>query len=191
MVIQQWWMLQYLAAGAYVAIMVAVLGVPQLLSSFIDIRERRRERQEAEANAERRHQEEQRRSEERYLEEQHRRQEEQRRSEERHLEEQRIRQEEQRRSEERHLEEQRIRQEEQRRGEERYLEEQRRSEERHLEMMTLLAGLLGNGGNRSQDDMIRAQQQLIDHLQTDNDRLRRERGNDHNGQEAFDGTEDC
>ena len=169
-----------MAAGAYVAIMVAVLGVPQLLSSFIDIRERRRERQEAEANAERRHQEEQRRSEERYLEEQRRRQEEQRRSEERHLEEQRIRQEEQRRSEERHLEEQR-----------RSQEEQRRSEERHLEMMTLLAGLLGNGGNRSQDDMIRAQQQLIDHLQTENDRLRRERGSDHNGQEAFDETEDC
>ena len=58
----------YLSAGAYIAIMIAVLGVPQMLSSYFDLRarrqqeerqeERRREdrRQDAEA-AERRHQE--------------------------------------------------------------------------------------------------------------------------------------
>ena len=37
--------------------MLAVLGVPQLLSSYFDLRARRLERQENEANTERRHQE--------------------------------------------------------------------------------------------------------------------------------------
>ena len=64
MAIEQWWILKYLAAGAYIAIMLAVLGVPQLLSSYFDIRERRRERAEAAANAERLHQEAERRREE-------------------------------------------------------------------------------------------------------------------------------
>ena len=71
--------MMYLEAGAYIAIMLAVIGVPQMLSSYFDIRDRRRERdelraeserirqeqeanaerirQEQEANAERRHQE--------------------------------------------------------------------------------------------------------------------------------------
>ena len=65
---EQWGTLQYLQAGAYIAIMLAVLGVPQMLSSYFDLRarrhaeERQREerreerRQEAEA-AERRHHE--------------------------------------------------------------------------------------------------------------------------------------
>lgn len=47
----------YLSAGAYIAIMIAVLGVPQLLSSYFDVKARRLERQENEANTERRHQE--------------------------------------------------------------------------------------------------------------------------------------
>ena len=47
----------YLSAGAYIAIMLAVLGVPQLLSSYFDLRARRIDRLENEANAERRHQE--------------------------------------------------------------------------------------------------------------------------------------
>ena len=119
MAIEQWWILKYLAAGAYIAIMLAVLGVPQLLSSYFDIRERRRERQEAEAGAERRHQEEQRR----------------------------------------------------------HQEEQRRSEERHLEMMTLLAGILNNARNQSQDDTIRIQQQIIERLTAENERLRNEGNN--------------
>ena len=76
----------YLSAGAYIAIMLAVLGVPQLLSSYFDLRARRIERAENEANTERRHQE-------RLLEERRReeRQEELRR-EERRLEEERRRQ---------------------------------------------------------------------------------------------------
>ena len=60
--------MMYLEAGAYIAIMLAVIGVPQMLSSYFDIRDRRRERDELraenerirleqEANAERRHQE--------------------------------------------------------------------------------------------------------------------------------------
>ena len=65
---EQWHILTYLEAGAYVAIMLAVLGVPQMLSGYFDIRERRREReetrvekeralQEQASSAERRHQE--------------------------------------------------------------------------------------------------------------------------------------
>lgn len=55
--LEQWTLLTYLEAGAYIAIMLAVLGVPQMLSGYFDIRERRRERAEQEAGAERRHQE--------------------------------------------------------------------------------------------------------------------------------------
>lgn len=47
----------YLSAGAYIAIMIAVLGVPQMLSSYFDLRARRLERQENESIIERRHQE--------------------------------------------------------------------------------------------------------------------------------------
>ena len=77
----------YLSAGAYIAIMLAVLGVPQLISSYFDLRARRLDRLENEANAERRHQEnlaaeahreerqEERRREERRQDEERRRQE--------------------------------------------------------------------------------------------------------------------
>ena len=65
----EWTLLKYLEAGAYIAIMLAVAGVPQMLSSYFDIRTRREDRREdqrlrreeqaaAEANAERRHREE-------------------------------------------------------------------------------------------------------------------------------------
>ena len=75
----------YLSAGAYIAIMLAVMGVPQLLSSYFDLKARRIERAENEANTERRHretleanarreeQQEERRHEERLLEEERRR----------------------------------------------------------------------------------------------------------------------
>ncbi len=76
----------YLSAGAYIAIMLAVLGVPQSLSSYFDHRERRTERAENEANTERRHQE-------RLLEERrHEERQEELRREERRLEEERRRQ---------------------------------------------------------------------------------------------------
>ena len=96
--------------------MLAVLGVPQLLSSFFDIRERRKERQEAE----------------------------------------------------------RRREEEARRHE----EEAKRREDRHHEVMTLLATLVSNtsGHNGDRDAVIRAQQQIINRLASENDQLRQENG---------------
>ena len=69
--------------------MLAVLGVPQLLSSYFDLRARRLDRLENEANAERRHQEmleesrEERREERRREEERRRHEEERRRDDER------------------------------------------------------------------------------------------------------------
>ena len=86
-------MQEILQAGGFIAIMLAVLGVPQLLSSYFDLRARRLDRLENEANAERRHQE--------MLEEnREERREERRREEERHREE-RTQEEERRREDER------------------------------------------------------------------------------------------
>lgn len=81
----QWTVLETLMAGAYIAIMLAVLGVPQMISSYFDLRARRLDRLENESNAERRHREalEERREE--------RLREEDRRREERALEEERRR----------------------------------------------------------------------------------------------------
>lgn len=45
--------LQYLEGAAYIAIVLAVFGVPQLLSHYFDRRDRRRDRQEERAEAER------------------------------------------------------------------------------------------------------------------------------------------
>ena len=68
----EWTLITYLQAGAYAAIMAAVLGVPQMLSSYFDLRARRlnEERQE-----ERRRQDE----EQRRRDEERRRQDEERR----------------------------------------------------------------------------------------------------------------
>ena len=44
-------------AGAYAAVMLAVLGVPQVLYGFIDQRARRQDQRENKANSERRHRE--------------------------------------------------------------------------------------------------------------------------------------
>lgn len=49
--------LQYLEGAAYIAIVLAVFGVPQLLGYYFDRRDRRRDRQEERAEAERRHHE--------------------------------------------------------------------------------------------------------------------------------------
>ena len=64
---EQWGTLQYLQAGAYIAIMLAVLGVPQMLSSYFDLRARRHteERQREERREERRQDEERHREERR------------------------------------------------------------------------------------------------------------------------------
>ncbi len=72
----EWTLLNYLEAGAYIAIMLAVAGVPQMLSSYFDIRARRNDLAAVEANAERRHREE---TERRHEEAERRRQDEERR----------------------------------------------------------------------------------------------------------------
>ena len=75
----EWTLITYLQAGAYIAIMLAVFGGPQMLSSYFEARNRRADRLEAE----RRHQEildAEARREERRLDEQR---EERRREEER------------------------------------------------------------------------------------------------------------
>ncbi len=72
---EEWSTLQYLQAGAYIAIMLAVVGVPQMLSGYFDLRARRQaeERQEERRREERR-QDEERRREERRQDEERRRQ---------------------------------------------------------------------------------------------------------------------
>ena len=78
-----WTLITYLQAGAYIAIMIAVFGGPQMLSSYFEARNRRADRLENESNAERRHREvmdaearrEERRQEERRLDAELRRQE--------------------------------------------------------------------------------------------------------------------
>ena len=143
----------YLSAGAYIAIMLAVLGVPQLLSSYFDLKTRRLERQENEASAERRHQE--------IMAAEARREE---------------RQEE--RQEERRREEQRL--EEERRREE--LDGRRRdaemSERRHQELMTLLVAALSNGGSQGngQTELIHTLQQTIEELRAENAQIRQQNG---------------
>lgn len=137
----------YLSAGAYIAIMLAVLGVPQLISSYFDLRARRLDRLENEANAERRHQEN--------LAAEARREE---RQEERRREEQRV--------EEEH------RREERRQDSE--IAERRHTEMMTLLAAVLNNG--GSNGN-GQNEIIRTLQQTIDDLRAENDRLRQQNGN--------------
>ena len=139
----------YLSAGAYIAIMLAVLGVPQLLSSYFDLKTRRLERQENEASAERRHQE--------IMAAEARREE---RQEERRREEQRL--EEERRREE--LD-----------GRRRDAE---MSERRHQELMTLLVAALSNGGSQGngQTELIHTLQQTIEELRAENAQIRQQNG---------------
>ena len=153
----------YLSAGAYIAIMLAVLGVPQLLSSYFDLRARRIDRLENEANAERRHQENlaaEERREERW---------EERRREERAQEEERQRA-------------QRAQEEERRRLEaelwERRFED---SERRHQEIMAVLITAVNNGRNhengQSQEELIRNLRQTVETLESENAKLRQQNGN--------------
>lgn len=134
--------------------MLAVLGVPQLLSSYFDLRARRTERAENEANTERRHRE--------TLEANARREE---RQEERLREERRL-------TEERHREELRL-------EEERRRQDVELAERRHQELMTLLIATLNNAGNQGsgQNELIRTLQQTIDDLRAENDKLRQQNGN--------------
>ena len=161
MTMAEWTLLETLEAGAYIAIMLAVAGVPQMLSSYFDIRARRHDQAVAEINAERRHREER-------AEAERRRQDEERRHQEAEL---RRREEAERRREERAESERRYEESERRREE---------SERRHQEMMMLLAAAIGNsnGNGRSHQgphDLLRTMQGVIDDLRAENARLRGER----------------
>lgn len=136
--------LMYMQAGAYAAIMFAVLGVPQVLSGYFDNRSRRRDHLESESSAERRHRE--------MLEE---------------------------RREER-------RQDDERRRLEFELQRQD-SERRHQEMMALIINM-GNGSSRRGEppdsETIRAMQETIDALESENARLRGQNGGNGAGETA-------
>ena len=142
--------LMYMQAGAYAAVMFAVLGVPQVLSGYFDNRSRRRDHLESESSAERRHRE--------VLEE--------RREDRRREDEQRRREDEQRR------------QEDERRRQEFELQRQD-SERRHQEMMALIINM-GNGSGRrgesADGETFRAMQETIDSLESENARLRGQNG---------------
>ena len=158
----EWTLLETLEAGAYIAIMLAVAGVPQMLSSYFDIRARRHDQAVAEINAERRHREER-------AEAERRRQDEERRHQEAEL---RRRDEAERRRED---------------EERRYRADREESERRHQEMMLMLAAAIGNGnGNgrshQGQDDMLRTLQGVVDDLRAENARLRGERSAVNDGQ---------
>ena len=159
--------LMYMQAGAYAAIMFAVLGVPQVLSGYFDNRSRRRDHLESESSAERRHRE--------MLEERR----EERREDRRREEEERRREDEQRRREE----EQR-RQEDERRRQEFELQRQD-SERRHQELVALLINM-GNGAGRRGEppdsETIRAMQETIDSLESENARLRGQNGGNGSGE---------
>ena len=142
----------YLQPGAYIAIMLAVLGVPQVLSGYFDRRESRLNRQEAEANAERRHQER--------LDIEARREESRREEVERRREERAEREE---------------------RREERRRQESEISERRHQEMMTALIAAIRNGRSHEngQSETIRRLQETVENLEAENARLRQQNGNGH------------
>ena len=142
----------YLQPGAYIAIMLAVLGVPQVLSGYFDRRESRLNRQEAEANAERRHQER--------LDIEARREESRREEVERRREERAEREE---------------------RREERRRQDAETSERRHQEMMTALIAAIrnGRGHENGQSETIRRLQETVENLEAENARLRQQNGNGH------------
>ena len=189
--------LMYMQAGAYAAIMFAVLGVPQVLSGYFDNRSRRRDHLESESSAERRHREmleerrEERREDRRREEEERRREEEHRRQEEerrRREEERRLQEDDRRRQEDdrRRQEEEHRRQEDERRRQEFELQRQD-SERRHQELIALMVNMIGSrrGDEPTASEIIRAMQETIDALESENARLRRQNGG--NGQTGGNG----
>ena len=140
--------------------MPAVAGAPQMLSSYFDIRARRQDLAMAEANAERRHREKMElRREEAELRYRAEREE----AECRHWGQER-----------RHWYEEWRRQDEECRHRD---EEWRRQDEerRHLEMMLMLAVVIGERRRQERADLLRTMQGVIDDLRTENARLRGER----------------
>ena len=151
--------LQYLEGGAYIAIIIAVIGVPQLLTYFLDRRDRQRDRRE------------------RYQERQTRREEERTRREEERA---RYEQERARQKEERARHEQdrdMARQEAERRRYEERAEADRRHQETLTAMTALIAAVVksanGNGHSSGETaDTIAQLLQRVRDLEAENARLR-------------------
>ncbi len=130
--------LPYLEGAAYIAIVIAVLGVPQLLSSYFDIRERRRNREEDLRNRE----------------EQRRNREEVRRTDE-------IRR------SETQLAAERIRLQERTEAERQRMEERAEADRRHQETLTALMGIIAtrtNGGRGTGESQNGAMQEILRRL---------------------------
>ena len=171
-----WTLITYLQAGAYIAIMIAVFGGPQMLSSYFEARNRRADRLENESNTERRHREvmdaearREERREERRLEE---------RREERQREQEERRQEEERRQDERRQGEER-RQDERRQEAELRRQESEAAERRHQELLTALIAAISNGRDRGDDQsrLVETLRQTVETLAIENARLRQRNGN--------------
>ena len=139
--------LMYMQAGAYAAVMFAVLGVPQVLSGYFDNRSRRRDHLESESSAERRHREmlEERREE---------------RREDRRREEEQRRQEEERRRQEFELQRQ---------------DSERRHQEMMALIINMGNGS-SRRGEPPDSETFRAMQETIDALESENARLRGQNG---------------
>ena len=157
--------LQYLEGAAYIAVVLAVLGVPQLLTYYLDQRNRSRDRKEDRVETERVRQEE--------------RAEAERVRREERAEAERVRREEQ-------AEAERVRREEQAEGERVRREERAEAERRHLEVMTMLTGaitaltaIVDRNGHTSpnQSGIIEQLQQRIAELEAENSQLRPVNGN--------------
>ena len=159
-----WTTIVYLQAGAYIGIMLAVLGVPQMLSSYIDLRARR---QLEERRWEERRQDEERRQEERRQDEERRRESEERR-----------RADEERRHQERLQAEERYHQQRLQAEERRRLDAEA-ADRRHQELVAAIFARNGNGHGNGQDGLIRTLQQTIEDLRAENERLRQQNGNGH------------
>ncbi len=172
--------LQYLEGAAYIAVVLAVFGVPQLLTYYLDRRDRRRERREDRAESERTRREdlataERIRREERDAAEQVRR-------EERDAAEQ-VRREEREAAEQARREDlataERIRREEREAAEQARREERDAAERRHQEMMTALTGTIaailernGHSAPTDQSAVIEELQQRVAELENQNASLR-------------------
>ena len=150
--------LQYLEGAAYIAIVLAVLGVPQLLTYYLDQRNRRNERREDLAEAERIRKEE--------------RAETERVRQETLAEAERVRQ-------ESLAEAERIRREERADAERVRREERVESERRHQEMMTALIAIVERNGHTppEQTAVVQELRQRINQLEAENARLRAGNGN--------------
>ena len=163
-----WTLITYLQAGAYIAIMIAVFGGPQMLSSYFEARNRRADRLENESNTERRHRE--------VMDAEARREE---RREERRLEERREERDERRQEEERRQDERRQEAEERRQEAELRRQESEAAERRHQELLTALIAAISNGRDRGDDQsrLVETLRQTVEALAIENARLRQRNGN--------------